>query len=124
RSLAPFLRPSPVASEFRPPTPPEGGPFEPGPQFGPPPGRREPAASPPEPRFAPRPQPRRGGFVRNVVMHARFNGPVYWIIVSMVRALTYYRRSQERERKAIELENRLTQAKLHALRMQLHPHFL
>jgi LytS/YehU family sensor histidine kinase len=49
---------------------------------------------------------------------------MYWIIVSVVQALTYYRRSQERERTAVELEARLAQARLQALRMQLHPHFL
>jgi sensor histidine kinase YesM len=44
--------------------------------------------------------------------------------VSITHALTYYRRAQERERKAVELEARLADAKLDALRMQLHPHFL
>src|SRR5205814_7802745 len=58
------------------------------------------------------------------VLKSRSNIPIYWVIVSIVHALTYYRRSQERERKAIELEARLTDAKLEALRMQLHPHFL
>jgi LytS/YehU family sensor histidine kinase len=50
--------------------------------------------------------------------------PFYWVIVSLVHAFSYARRSQERERKALELEARLTDAKLEALRMQLHPHFL
>jgi LytS/YehU family sensor histidine kinase len=55
---------------------------------------------------------------------ARMNLPIYWIIVSIAQALTHYRRAQERERRAIELEARLTEARLDALRMQLHPHFL
>jgi sensor histidine kinase YesM len=59
-----------------------------------------------------------------LVTHAKLNLPIYWVIVSIVHALTYYRRSQEREHKALELEARLADAKLHALRMQLHPHFL
>jgi LytS/YehU family sensor histidine kinase len=42
----------------------------------------------------------------------------------MVQALTFYRRSEERERQALGLEARLADAKLEALRMQLHPHFL
>jgi sensor histidine kinase YesM len=42
----------------------------------------------------------------------------------MVQALTFYRRSEERERQALELEARLADAKLEALHMQLHPHFL
>src|SRR5436190_19293108 len=62
--------------------------------------------------------------VRTAVMKARTNIPIYWVVVSIVHALTYYRRSQERERKALELEARLTDAKLQALRMQLQPHFL
>lgn len=132
RFLEPVLRPSAATgSEFRPPPfrePPDGGP----PDLGPPPGRPErpgprrfaPDEFPPERPFAPPPEARRPNFINNVVMRGRFNGPVYWIIVSMVHALTYYRRSQERERKAAELEGRLAQARLQALRMQLHPHFL
>ncbi len=63
-------------------------------------------------------------FLDQAVVHARFNIPIYWVIVSIAHALTYYRRSEERERKALELEARLSDAKLQALRMQLHPHFL
>jgi hypothetical protein len=58
------------------------------------------------------------------VLKARTNIPIYWVVVCIVHALTYYRRSQDRERKALELEARLTDAKLEALRMQLQPHFL
>ncbi|HTH48963.1 MAG TPA: histidine kinase [Candidatus Limnocylindria bacterium] len=54
----------------------------------------------------------------------RVNLPIYWIIVSVAHALLFYRRSQERERKALELAAGLAQAKLQALRMQLQPHFL
>ncbi len=57
-------------------------------------------------------------------MRARFNLAVYFVIVSIVQAFNQFRRTQERERKAAELEARLAQAKLQALRMQLHPHFL
>lgn len=59
-----------------------------------------------------------------LVMRARFNLPIYWVIVSIVHALIYYRRSREKEMSSRELEARLTEAKLQALRMQLHPHFL
>jgi hypothetical protein len=62
--------------------------------------------------------------VHQLVQVSRFNLPVYWVIVSIAQAMRFYRRSQERERQAAELEGRLAQAKLHALRMQLHPHFL
>jgi signal transduction histidine kinase len=64
------------------------------------------------------------GLVHTAVLKSRSNIPIYWVVVSIVHALTYYRRSQERERKALELEARLADAKLQALRMQLHPHFL
>jgi hypothetical protein len=77
-------------------------------------------------QFPPFPRPggaRRGPFFAALVQ-SRVNLPIYWIIVSITHALMYYRRAQERERKAVELEARLADAKLDALRMQLHPHFL
>jgi len=98
--------------------------------FAPPPGVRRPENRPFNEPFPPegplleemRPaaeQQRRG-----ILMRAKFNIPIYWIIVSLVHTLSFYRRWEERERKALELEARLADAKLQALRMQLHPHFL
>jgi two-component system LytT family sensor kinase len=55
---------------------------------------------------------------------ANFNIPIYFFVVSMSHAFTYFRRSRERERQALELQARLAQAKMQALRMELHPHFL
>ena len=49
---------------------------------------------------------------------------VYWSLVGVCQAITNFRSSQERERRAAELEARLTSAKLQALRMQINPHFL
>ena len=49
---------------------------------------------------------------------------VYWALVGVSQAIINFRRSQERERRAAELEARLTRAKLQALRMQINPHFL
>lgn len=49
---------------------------------------------------------------------------VYWSLVGVCQAITNFRRSQERERRAAELEARLTRARLQALRMQINPHFL
>jgi LytS/YehU family sensor histidine kinase len=49
---------------------------------------------------------------------------VYWSLLGVCQAITIYRSSQERERRAAELEARLTSAKLQALRMQINPHFL
>lgn len=53
-----------------------------------------------------------------------FNMIVYWVVVTGAHAFAYYRSFQERERNVLELESRLASAHLHALRMQLNPHFL
>jgi signal transduction histidine kinase len=49
---------------------------------------------------------------------------VYWSLVGVCQAITNFRSSQERERRAAELEARLASAQLQALRMQINPHFL
>lgn len=49
---------------------------------------------------------------------------VYWSLLGACQAITNFRGSQERERRAAELEASLTRAKLQALRMQINPHFL
>jgi two-component system LytT family sensor kinase len=56
---------------------------------------------------------------------------IYWSIVGVQHGVSYYRKFVERERQSVQLELRatqlesqLTQAKLSALKMQLHPHFL
>jgi two-component system LytT family sensor kinase len=48
----------------------------------------------------------------------------YFVIVGVSHAVEYYRRYQERERLAAQLEAQLSRAQLLALKMQLHPHFL
>lgn len=53
-----------------------------------------------------------------------FNLIVYWVVVTGTHALDYYRSLRERELRLIELERRLSSARLHALQMQLNPHFL
>src|SRR5689334_15293787 len=45
---------------------------------------------------------------------------VYWSLLGVCQAITNFRSSQERERRAAELEARLTGAKLQALRMQIN----
>jgi len=59
------------------------------------------------------------------------NVALYWAVVGFQHAFSVYRRSQERETEAArlalrasELEKQLVRARLGALRMQLHPHFL
>ena len=49
---------------------------------------------------------------------------IYLVTMSASVAFAHFQHAQERERRAIELEARLAQAKLQALRMQINPHFL
>ena len=48
----------------------------------------------------------------------------YWMVIGLSLGIDYYRKYRERELRASQLETRLAQAQLEALRMQLHPHFL
>jgi two-component system, LytTR family, sensor kinase len=49
---------------------------------------------------------------------------IYLLIALTGYAFTYYRRFREGEVRTLQLEAQLSQAQLHALKMQLHPHFL
>src|SRR2546423_4866217 len=49
---------------------------------------------------------------------------IYGATLGVSYAVSYYERFRERERTAAQLEARLAQAQLQALKMQLHPHFL
>lgn len=49
---------------------------------------------------------------------------IYWMILGATRAFDYYTRYRESEVLASQLEARLAQAQLQALKNQLHPHFL
>lgn len=49
---------------------------------------------------------------------------VYWVIVGVYIGLDYQRHLKARELKNSELERLLSEARLQALRAQLHPHFL
>ena len=49
---------------------------------------------------------------------------VYWAVVAVQHVVAFQARAHERERRAAELEQRLTAARLQALQMQLNPHFL
>jgi two-component system LytT family sensor kinase len=65
-----------------------------------------------------------GAFGAFLGLRAALDVLVYWSLVGFCQAITNFRSSQERERRAVELEARLTSAKLQALRMQINPHFL
>lgn len=85
----------------------------------------------PKPDFEIGPPPPGQGSV-----HGKFEGPgpinfrlghdllIYWATVSVCHAIFNFRRSQQRERRTLELEASLAAAKLQALRMQINPHFL
>ncbi len=59
-----------------------------------------------------------------LALRAALDVLVYWSLAGACQAITSFRSAQERERRAAELEARLTSAKLQALRMQINPHFL
>jgi two-component sensor histidine kinase len=68
---------------------------------------------------------RQHGYVRVFFgLRAALDVLVYGSLVGVCQAITNFRSSQERERRAAELEARFTSAKLQALRMQINPHFL
>ncbi len=67
-------------------------------------------------------EPRDTAFV--VLRRITYQLPVFWGLVGVAHALRFYERSKARERREAELESRLAQARLQALRMQLNPHFL
>lgn len=59
-----------------------------------------------------------------MVRSAGVNLPVYVAFVLGWHALAFYREARDREIRAAQLESRLHQAQLDALRSQLNPHFL
>ena len=65
-----------------------------------------------------------GAFGAFLALRTALDILVYWSLVGVCQAIRNFRSSQERERRAAELEAMLTSAKLQALRMQINPHFL
>ena len=53
-----------------------------------------------------------------------FEFMIYCATVGVVYAADYYARFRERELRAVQLEGSLAQARLHALELQMQPHFL
>lgn len=49
---------------------------------------------------------------------------IYWLVLSIGLLSSYYERYQKEMLKASKLDAQLSNARLHALQMQLHPHFL
>jgi sensor histidine kinase YesM len=63
-------------------------------------------------------------FVELVVYKFHIYFLIYWMILGATRAIDYYVRFRESELLASDLEARLVEAQLQALKNQLHPHFL
>jgi two-component system LytT family sensor kinase len=86
--------------------------------------------SPPisSPMPAPGPATLPGDDLRNtlflVLRRVTFQIPTFCGLVAIAHALRYYERAKERERRGLELQASLAQARLQALRMQMNPHFL
>ncbi len=60
----------------------------------------------------------------HLILFFHWNLVVYAALVAIGSAADYYQEARERERRAAQLEARLAQAQLQALKVQLHPHFL
>lgn len=58
-----------------------------------------------------------------VLDSAPVNVVFYWVIIIVHHAVDYYRKYQERELRASQLEAQLARSELQVLKMQLHPHF-
>ncbi len=65
-----------------------------------------------------------GRFEAALTFRFSFDLLTYFVLVSANLVMAYTRRFRERERGTLELQSRLTEARLQALRMQLNPHFL
>jgi two-component sensor histidine kinase len=63
-------------------------------------------------------------FFHLAASRTQFTVPIYLCIVCICWVIGHFQESGERERRTLELETRLTQANLQALKMQLQPHFL
>lgn len=63
-------------------------------------------------------------FVRWYAFTLYYNLLSYLVVVAVWHAVDYYRRFRDRELRASQLESQLTRARLQALEMQIHPHFL
>lgn len=78
----------------------------------------KPPLPPPEPPLPPPGLPKWGLFSTMLDLLA------YGAILGIAHSVHFYRRFRERERRALFLESNLANSRLHALRAQLHPHFL
>jgi anti-sigma regulatory factor (Ser/Thr protein kinase) len=74
--------------------------------------------------FETRPRPFMEMFSGRLMSQFHIDLLIYGAVLGTSYAVGYYARFREREVRATQLEARLAQAELQALKMQLHPHFL
>lgn len=74
--------------------------------------------------FESRPRPFLEMFYGRLTSQFHIDLLIYGAVLGTSYAVGYYARFREREVRATQLEARLAQAELQALKMQLHPHFL
>jgi two-component system, LytTR family, sensor kinase len=63
-------------------------------------------------------------FFLTIGVNIQFEVATYWILVGIQHAVRAFREGERREVQAAQLEARLMEARLHALKMQIQPHFL
>ena len=61
---------------------------------------------------------------RTIFFDLPANFIVYWLVITILLSLDYYRKFIDEHIRFLELGNRLNTAQLSTLKMQLHPHFL
>jgi two-component system, LytTR family, sensor kinase len=65
-----------------------------------------------------------GNIVMSVINFFHINLVTYWAILGVASAFDFYHRWQTEQLQSVLLQEQLSQARLQALQMQLHPHFL
>jgi signal transduction histidine kinase len=65
-----------------------------------------------------------GTTVAKSLAFLHLNALMYWLIVAAVHVAAYHQAARARELRLARVEGQLAEARLHALRAQLHPHFL
>jgi two-component sensor histidine kinase len=70
------------------------------------------------------PPPRWTRFLTLATSRMQFTVPIYLCIVCVCWVINHFQEASEQQHRTLELESRLTEANLQALKMQLQPHFL